>query len=61
MFGTVAVVGALAGCSASTILSGADNHVGRFEAAGVGVLFGVLVQVCPSFWLSLMVVAGISS
>jgi hypothetical protein len=32
-----------------------------FEAAGVGVLFGVLSQLSPSFWLSLMVVAGISS
>ena len=32
-----------------------------FDAAGVGVLFGVLSQLSPSFWLPLMVVAGISS
>ena len=48
-------------CSASTILSGPDNHLGSFEAARVGVLFAVLAQFSPSFWLSLMVVAGISS
>ena len=39
---------------------GATTTLAGFEAAGVGV-FGILVQVCPSFWLSLMVVAGISS
>ena len=32
-----------------------------FEAAWVGVLFGVLAQLWPWFWLSVMVVAGISS
>ena len=29
------------GCSASTILSGTDNHLGRFEAAGVSVCTAV--------------------
>ena len=32
-----------------------------FEAAGVGVLFGVLAQLSFLFWLSGMVVAGILS
>ena len=48
-------------CRASTNLSARDNHLGRFGAAGVGVLFGFLGSVSPSFWLSVMVVAGASA
>src|SRR5665213_1029966 len=40
---------------------GATTTLAGFEAAGVGVLFGVLAQLYAWFWLSLMVVAGISS
>jgi hypothetical protein len=48
-------------CRASTTLSLTDNHLGRFSAAGVGVSFAILAQVSPSFWLSLLVVAGASA
>jgi hypothetical protein len=37
---------------------GPTTTLAGFEAAGVGVVFGVLAQLSPSFWLSLLVVAG---
>ena len=48
-------------CSASTILSVSDNRLGRFFGRRGGVSFDILAQVAPSFWLSLMVVAGASN
>ena len=40
---------------------GATTTLAGFEAAGVGLSFGVLSQFSPSSWLSLMVVAGYPS
>ena len=40
---------------------GATTTFAGFEAAGVGLSFGVLSQFSPSSWLSLMVVAGVSA